>query len=45
LRKKDPYIDGLEIIGKLKRDRSKDKDISPREFYVNTSSLNTTMEA
>eukprot|EP00347_Sterkiella_histriomuscorum_P004315 403360913 len=43
LNKKDPYIDGLEIIGKLKRDRSKERDITPKEFMVNTSTMNTTL--
>ena len=43
--KMDPYRDGHEEIGKLKRDRSKERDISPQEFLVNTSSINTILEA
>ena len=43
----DPYIDSLDVIGidMIERKRSKEKDITPKDFLVNTSKINTMLES
>lgn len=42
---KEPYIDHLEEIGKaqIARHREKEREITTKNFIVNTSTLNTVM--
>ncbi len=43
IRKLDPYRDGFEVLGKLERKDTKEKDIDSKLFMVSTSKFDKTL--